>query len=68
MPAERRPRVHEISERRTPISYELSCTCGWRHSETLRQNAWARVAKLNSAVRRHRAAVEAEASAAAKET
>lgn len=56
----RRKVEHEITQRKTPLSYLLVCTCGWSHSETRRQNAWARAAKLRSAEAAHWRAVEAQ--------
>lgn len=44
---------HEIDQRVTPISYMVTCTCGWRFETTRRQNAWAREQKIRAAVRRH---------------
>lgn len=44
---------HEISERRSPVSVMLICSCGWRHTETRRQNARARQARLDAARRSH---------------
>jgi hypothetical protein len=31
----------------------VSCSCGWRHSETSRQNALGRASKMRGAVNRH---------------
>lgn len=47
-------RPHEITTRTTPISYILTCTCGWSHTEKRRQNALARAAKIEAARRKHR--------------
>ena len=34
-------------------SYRVSCSCGWRREQRANQNAMARVAKLDAAVREH---------------
>lgn len=31
----------------------VTCSCGWRHTETSRQNALGRATKMRAAVRRH---------------
>lgn len=49
--------IHEITERKTPISILLLCDCGWTHSESRRQNARPRAAKLRAATRKHWAEV-----------
>jgi hypothetical protein len=49
---------HEISSRNSPVSVITMCSCGWSHTETRRQNAWARAAKIKSAVRGHFARIK----------
>lgn len=44
---------HEVTEHRSPTSVSYRCSCGWRHTELRRQNAFARAAKLRAALREH---------------
>jgi hypothetical protein len=42
-------------------SHRVSCSCGWRHVETARQNALGRASKMRGAVTKHLREVEAKA-------
>lgn len=42
-----------VARRETPLSFITICSCGWRHSESRRQNALARTAKTKAAFRVH---------------
>lgn len=44
---------HQITSTYTPVSERLVCSCGWRHTETRRQNALARAARVRAVVRKH---------------
>ena len=44
---------HQIMEVKTPVSVIARCSCGWSATQTRRQNAWARNAKLQKAKRAH---------------
>ncbi len=44
---------HEITERRSPISIEIMCKCGWRATISRRQNALARAAKVRAIINKH---------------
>lgn len=55
--------VHSITERRSPINITVRCTCGWVHTETRRQNALARAAKVRAAIDKHNRDVWAKAAA-----
>lgn len=50
--------AHWIEERKTPINYLVTCTCGWTYQTTRRQNAWARAAKIRGAVAAHSKEIE----------
>jgi len=53
--------THEISwnfgqggnRARIAVMHRVSCSCGWRHMETSRQNALGRASKMRGAVTRH---------------
>lgn len=45
--------AHSISERRTPVSVLVLCTCGWSREISRKQNAFARAAKVKKAIREH---------------
>lgn len=45
--------VHEISECTSPINVTVRCSCGWSYTESRRQNAWARAAKIRAAIDKH---------------
>lgn len=49
----KKPIDHRIHQQASPISVTATCTCGWRHRETRRQNAFARAAKLKAAISKH---------------
>jgi hypothetical protein len=44
---------HRITEIKTPVAVVARCSCGWSSTQTRRQNAWARNAKLQQAKRGH---------------
>lgn len=48
----RAPR-YAASGRAIPGLHVVACSCGWRHSETSRQNALGRAAKMRAAVAAH---------------
>lgn len=45
--------VTPSSRARLNILHVVKCSCGWRHSETSRQNALGRAAKMRGAVSKH---------------
>lgn len=44
---------HHIVEIATPIAIIVRCSCGWTKEITRKQNAYARAAKVKSAIRHH---------------
>lgn len=46
---------YQMQEIISPVSVTVHCSCGWSHKETRRQNARARKAKLDAAMRKHAA-------------
>lgn len=46
-----------IPHGRRVLVHRVSCSCGWSHSETARQNALGRAAKMRGAVNAHLKAV-----------
>lgn len=59
--------THVIEYRPTPwsrsriaVTHLVTCSCGWRHTETSRQNALGRASKMRGAVNRHLKNVEGE--------
>lgn len=46
-------RHHAIVEIKSPVTVIVRCECGWSHTETRRQNALARDAKIRQAKRSH---------------
>lgn len=46
------------SGRAVPTVHRVSCSCGWSHSESSRQNALGRASKMRSAVNNHLKSVE----------
>lgn len=44
-------------QRGVPGEHVISCSCGWRYTETSRQNALGRASKMRAAERRHLQAV-----------
>jgi hypothetical protein len=53
MPPKTKTVEHRIEERTSPINVMLICSCGWTHSESRHQNAFARAAKLRKARKDH---------------
>lgn len=45
--------IHKITERTSPASILLRCSCGWMQSITRAQNALARAAKVRAAIAKH---------------
>lgn len=53
------PQTHEMSQRTTPVSVIVVCSCGWSRSVSRRQNALARSAKVRAAYHSHEREIEA---------
>lgn len=51
-------RIPPWSRARLQLMHVVTCSCGWRHSETSRQNALGRASKMRGAVNRHLKDVE----------
>lgn len=42
-----------MTETVAPLSITVRCQCGWSHTESRRQNALARAAKMRAAINKH---------------
>ena len=45
--------LHEMREERSPVTITMRCSCGWSATQSRRQNALARAAKLRKACDAH---------------
>lgn len=46
-------KTHALHKRSGPLYTMITCTCGWSHRESRRQNALGRASKERAAMRKH---------------